>query len=307
MKFLIFFYKVGKLIKISNEKLAIQLTKYNMSLDEIIKKGRKSESPIDIVAKSLDPQNKENFSRKIFKRIQTVSFRKFWIDVDCGPCEEENSNANADSSDQSPVKLEINLGDVLVEKQCILDEYGRIKTEARAWTQNIYDAIIDTIPCSANIKWKYFIHGKKLFIVLHCRSKNCKLVYKMLCTNLSNDKLRFKITSNGQYLEVLHSNISQRSVSGQRRQKIASEVMQFGAKQVQSQQILESRHLTAINSLNDDVVQSLNSLRKMKSDKLAFADFDVDDSIDLRCLKQTTDLMKPSDSDMTPQFIQYVR
>ena len=307
MKFLIFFYKVGKLIKISNEILAIQLTKYNMSLDEIIKKGRKSESTIDIVAKSLDPQNKENFSRKIFKRIQTVSFRKFWIDVDCGPCEEENSNANADSSDQSPVKLEINLGDVLVEKQCILDEYGRIKTEARAWTQNIYDAIIDTIPCSANIKWKYFIHGKKLFIVLHCRSKNCKLVYKMLCTNLSNDKLRFKITSNGQYLEVLQSNISQRSVSGQRRQKIASEVMQFGAKQVQSQQILESSHLTAINSLNDDVVQRLNSLRKMKSDKLAFADFDVDDSIDLRCLKQTTDLMKPSDSDMTPQFIQYIR
>ena len=184
--------------------------------------------------------------------------------MDCDPAEEEklDLNANADSKDQSPLNPEIKLGYVLIEKRCVLDEYGRIKTEGRAWTQNIYDTIIDIIPCSANIKWKDFIPGKKLFIVLHCRSKNCKLVYKMYCNNLSEDKLCFKITSNGQYLEVLHNNVGQRSVSGQRRQKMASEVMQFGAKQVQSQQILESRHLTAINSVNDDVVQSFNSLQK---------------------------------------------
>ena len=51
------------------------------------------------------------------------------------------------------------MGDEFIEKQCILDEYGQIKTEGRNWTQNVYNALIDAVTCSANIKWEYFIHG----------------------------------------------------------------------------------------------------------------------------------------------------
>lgn len=68
-----------------------------------------------------------------------------------------------------------------------------------------------------------------------------------------------------------------------------------------------SQDLTAINCMNESTEKTLSALRQMKSDKLAFADFDSEDSIDVLCLKRLTDLMEPSPSDLTPSYIQFIR
>ena len=127
----------------------------------------------------------------------------------------------------------------------------------------------------------------------------------MNCCNLNSETLDFDIQVSGKYNPNLHEPLK-RSISGKKRDELAGKVMQHGTKKVQNQIVL-TKDLTAANCMSESTNRTLACLRKMKSSKLAFADLDSEDCIDLLCHKRLSDLMESSQSDITPPYIQYIR
>ena len=122
----------------------------------------------------------------------------------------------------------------------------------------------------------------------------------------SSDNFEFGIFSNGDYSEDLHSSPKSRNYSGAKRSKIACDVVENGTLKVQNQ-ILLSQDLSSLNYKNENTISTLNALKQMKHEKLAFCDFDTNDAIDISAIKELTDKMPSTPADITPSYIKYIR
>ena len=156
-------------------------------------------------------------------------------------------------------------------------------------------------------KKKYVSSSNILRIYCHCAFKNCPIIFH-LETDLSieSDVVLFKILSSGTYNSENHPGTKLRYISGAKRAKLASNVCEFGAKVTQNK-LINSSDLSKINSENEELKKSLNSLRQMKYEKLAFSDLSSNNTEDILCLKKLTDLKNPSSNDPSPDYIRFIR
>ena len=65
--------------------------------------------------------------------------------------------------------------------------------------------------------------------------------------------------------------------------------------------------MSKINCENQVVGVNCARLRKMKEQHLAFASFSSNDSEDVKCLRDLTNLLDPTIDDPTPAYIKYLR
>lgn len=110
----------------------------------------------------------------------------------------------------------------------------------------------------------------------------------------------------GKYDGELHCYKISRNVSGKYRDSLAMDAVEFGAKKAQTKMIL-SADLASTNYKNEEICKSLGSLRQMRHEKLAFADFEKNDARDIEALKELTDTMPSTELDLTPSYITYIR
>ena len=198
------------------------------------------------------------------------------------------------------------IGCFSVEKAKIFDLNGEMLTEQRIQFQNFYDSLpIDLVPCLVNVKNVNY-NGVTLNIYCYCKAKNCSRKYIFTSTLSSGTQISFDLSVEGEYCQDLHSDKMRRNVSGIRRDTIANDVVERGAYNAQNKLIM-STDLISASRRNEEAVKTLNALRIMKHEKLAFSDFDSNDIRDILCLKELTDLMPSSEKDQTPQYIKYVR
>lgn len=293
------------------------ILKEQSTLEECLQKALKETSPIISICKAVFGDSFQSKAKTFLRRIGTKKFENLWKNMTMFEAKNDAPHASDPNTDSlncqtEPVHHKINdnskhsHGKFKIEKKLILDEENNLIKAGREWTQNLYSAIpFENVPCLINVQNVNY-NFRVLSINCFCKSEICDIKYVLRAEVTDGDHLDFEVTSEGLYLPENHTQRLTRNISGAKRIKIANDVLELGAYKTHNKMVL-STNLTSASLRNEEVVKTMNSLRQMAHQRLAFTDFDSNDITDILCLKEITDLMPSTDQDLTPSYIKFVR
>ena len=311
--------------------------KNGSTLDECLIGRTKSHSPLVAISKTLYPNDYDSKAKSLLKRISSKKFLKCWNSLNRIPTPQNSESTSLNSLsdlnlnslpkstkrsaphdetlssdhgaksikvDDDPEKMHI--GDFVAEKSKFFDNENRIKSVGREWTQNLYSIVpCSLVPCLISVK-NYNFNGVNLTIYADCKSKKCSVKHVFKSVIGTDQKIKIDVFREGEFHHSNHEEKLSRNISGKLRENITDQVIELGAYKTQNQ-IIFSKDLSSANHRNEEVKKTLNSLRQMKHQRLAFSDFDSNDLTDILCLKELTDNMPSESHDVTPSYIRYIR
>ena len=294
---------------LSDEKILFIISKLDCSISQLISEGVEKESKLLKICEKLYFSDSYNMARRILKRIQTRKFQQIFESLDALNPDKSDITGTEEGNEivqNSAIPHYKKIANVSIPKSYLVNDSYRVLEKGQEWSQNFYEAIRNVVECSLVIKRKE-IYPNKFWIICECRFEMCNLKYKFMAQNFqSSDNFEFGIFSNGDYSEDQHSSPKSRNYSGAKRSKIACDVVENGTLKVQNQ-ILLSQDMSSLNYKNENTISTLNALKQMKHEKLAFCDFDTNDAIDISAIKELTDKMPSTPADITPSYIKYIR
>ena len=304
-------------VNLENEEIMLKLLGEEIkTIDRYIQGGIKQDSLLINFCIKHWPENYHKYGKIILKRISSAKFRKSYNQKmaislppvsSTPPTDQIHSEKDSEKDEPKNKSLEKRkIGSFELQK-CEIIDGNRFKESGRAWTQSIYDYIGSINECSIQIKKKSAAPlYNKFKINAYCRFPDCNAHYYIECSNIKTEILTLNVFSDSVINSEAHDHRKLRNVSGAKRQKIAIETVQFGPKFVSTKQIT-TQDLSKANFASESVCQTLGALRQLKYEKMAFSDFDKDDRIDVLFLKNLTDNEPPSQTNLTPSFIRYIR
>ena len=301
------------MVNCDNETISSLIITEGIELSELIAGGVKKDSAlIKFVRKYYGELDLLKNTRMLLARIQSKKFSNTFnhkLEMTRQPTG-QGSCAEALQTDYNPgnsCQSSHNFGHFSVKRKDIFSIGRELNEDGMYWTQRIYGSLPEMM-CQIGIDSKY-LSKNLLTIYGSCNAESCPVKF-YLKANLENDadeELTFSITGNTLPEEEHHKNLKSRNISGQFRMELASQVNEFGAKNVENNLILSSVDLGQMNSKNQGIRKKIGCLRQMKHDLLAFSDMDSDNLIDILDLKKLTDNMPRSKIDPTPAYIRYIR
>ena len=297
--------------QISNEFIAALLLQQPKTFEEIIADGIKKDSALIQICEDNFTSDHIQIARRILKRIQTAKFQQYWITLPHVTANQKKINSPSDQSqidDKFPSSSSSSfVACFQIERSKIFNSSGELRVQGREWTQNIYDKLPSKeINCSLAIKKNYLSSSNVFTIYCACQFKNCAMKHVLECKNYKSDMLLIEIFSQGTYCPALHQGKVGRHISGAKRDAIASDVIKYGAKNVQNSIVL-SKDMSRVNSQNQEIRTAFATLRQMKSQQLSFASLSSIDSEDIKALRDLTNNMESTEDDPTPSYIKYLR
>ena len=291
------------------------------TLESYILSGVKKNSLLIRFCEKHWPQNAYHYAKTILPKLSTKKFQKLFYAK-----QSIISGSQGDKYDPQPKAKRahlfrdidtdeyfpndphvVKIGEALLEKNKILDDKNRYLEKGREWTQNLYQSISETIPCSVAVKFKTPAPiTDTINIKAYCRFDECNALYTFICSNISESQLTFKIFANSEINLNAHTYKKKRNIAGKKRDKLATEIIQFGSKLVSTKQIV-SQDLLRSNFACEDTCLTLGAMRQIKHEKLGFTTLDKNDVADIMALKEITDTEPPSPTNLTPSYIRYVR
>ena len=283
-----------------------------ISLEMVIKKGISKDSTIRRLVKEISPNSDEaqikKRSKMIIKRIKSQKFQAYWYSLPHLPVSNQQETEAEESTQQkyTPKDEFKKITSFQMNKNELFDDNMQLQTEGRLYSQNIYRSIPESIGCHFAIINVEF-PGNNMIVFGKCKVANCQARLKLSAVLVqSSSQIKFDVFRKGDFFSENHKNLPRRYISGKFRESLACKVVQQGALKTQ-EQLLLSRDFSSQNYSNPEICQNLANLRKMASEKSSFALFSTNDVNDLVILKQITDKIEPSASDLTPSYIRYIR
>lgn len=292
----------------SNPQLITLLVQKEKDLTRIINSGSGKESIISEILQAIPPDQKEKVARKYLSRIQSQKFRKAWNESILADYQTiyriEDNPAPSNISDQTD---EYCFEQKIFVKRADLVLNGALISKKRQWTTCLYDSLKESdIQCPLAIK-KGYLTTQTLTVYAECRHEACHGKYSLFCSDSNSDLLSFSVTANIKPFDMkFHPKILYRYISGNKRSQLGNEVIEHGAKNIQSKMV-RIEDMSSVNYRNEKTVASMETLRQMAHEKRLFSRFDKDEEMDIKLLKLYADQLEPSENDPTPGFIRMIR